>query len=492
MRRHDTISVYSNGTLLGSVLVGPTGAWSFTPPGALAEGSNALTIRATDPAGNQSGASAPFTIVVDTVSTTPVIVGAEDNVGTTENIPTNGVTNDTTPTLSGTAEANSVIAIFEGATQIGTAIANGSGAWTFTPAAALSEGSHTFTVKATDPQGNVSIASNAYTVVIDITPPAVPVLNTVNDNVTGGAFGNLTAGQVTNDATPTLSGTGVTGSTIHILNNGIEIGTTTVVNGAWNFTPPANLPDGAYNIRVNASDAAGNVSANSPVFSFTVDTTPPAAPIVLTVLDDVGPVLGEITSGDSTNDNRPTFNGTGEIGATITLLNDGQPFGTAVVNAQGNWTFTPTAPLSEGTHTITLSATDVAGNTSTTTTSFELTVDTFAPSAPAIINATDNVGSILVPVTNGKTTDDTTPTLNGTAAANATVIIYENGAAVGTVQANASGDWSFTPGSALSNGSHTWTATATDTAGNVSVTSPGFTVIVDTIAPLAPVITPGV
>jgi len=484
----DTLSVYSNGVLLGSVLVGSTGTWSFTPPSALAEGSNALTIRATDPAGNQSGDSPAFTIVVDTISTTPVIVGAEDNVGTIENIPTNGVTNDTTPTLSGTAEANSISAIFEGATQIGTATANSSGAWTFTPTAALSEGSHTFTVKATDPQGNVSIASNAYTVVIDITPPAVPVLNTVNDNVAGGAFGNLTPGQVTNDATPTLSGTGVTGSTIHILNNGVEIGTATVVNGAWNFTPPANLPDGPYNIRVNASDAAGNVSANSPVFSFTVDTTPPATPTVLTVLDDVGPVIGEINSGDTTNDNRPTFNGTGEIGATITLLNDGQPFGTAVVNAQGNWTFTPTAPLTEGTHTITVSATDVAGNTSNTS-SFELTVDTFAPSAPVIINATDNVGSVLIPVTDGKTTDDTTPTLNGTAAGNATVIIYENGVQVGTAQANASGEWSFTPGSALSNGSHTWTATATDAAGNVSVASPGFTVIVDTTAPLAPVIT---
>lgn len=314
------------------------------------------------------------------------------------------------------------------------------------------------------------------------------MLNTVNDNVAGGAFGNLTPGQVTNDATPTLSGTGVTGSTIHILNNGIEIGTATVVNGAWNFTPPANLPDGPYNIRVNASDAAGNVSANSPVFSFTVDTTPPATPTVLTVLDDVGPVIGEINSGDTTNDNRPTFNGTGEIGATITLLNDGQPFGTAVVNAQGNWTFTPTVPLTEGTHSITVSATDVAGNTSNTS-SFELTVDTFAPSAPVIINATDNVGSVLIPVTNGKTTDDTTPTLNGTAAGNATVIIYENGMQVGTAQANASGNWSFTPGSALSNGSHTWTATATDAAGNVSVASPGFTVIVDTTAPLAPVIT---
>src|SRR5690606_14919848 len=70
----DTISVYSNGVLLGSVLVGSTGTWSFTPPSALAEGSNALTIRATDPAGNQSGDSPAFTIVVDTISTTPVIV----------------------------------------------------------------------------------------------------------------------------------------------------------------------------------------------------------------------------------------------------------------------------------------------------------------------------------------------------------------------------------------------------------------------------------
>ncbi|MDK9359064.1 Ig-like domain-containing protein [Lelliottia sp. V106_10] len=486
----DTITIYNNGTAIGTVVVGSTGTWSFTPGGALGEGNHALTISATDPAGNESPQSPPFNIVVDTVSTTPVIVGADDNVGTvTGNVPSGGTTNDSTPTLSGTAEANSSIAIFEGSTQIGTATANGSGSWSFTPTTPLGEGSHTFTVIATDPQGNVSTSSNSYTVIVDLTPPAVPVLTSVADDVQGGAVGNLTSGQLTNDSTPTLTGTGVTGSTIHILNNGVEIGTAVVVGGAWTFTPPTGLADGVYNIRINATDPAGNVSANSPVFSFTVDTTPPAAPALTSVQDDVGPITGNITDGGSTNDNRPTFNGTGEIGATVTLLSDGQPFGTAVVNSQGNWTFTPTAPLADGAHTITISTTDVAGNTSTTNTTFTLTVDTQPPAAPLIINATDDVGAILDPVLNGKTTDDTRPQLNGSAEANATIIIYENGVQVGTVQANGSGAWSFTPPSALSNGSHTWTATATDAAGNVSVASPGFTVIVDTIAPLAPAIT---
>ncbi len=486
----DTITIYNNGTAIGTVVVGSTGTWSFTPGGALAEGNHALTITATDPAGNTSLPSGAFNIVVDTISTTPVIVGADDNVGTVVgNVPTGGTTNDSTPTLSGTAEANSSIAIFEGNTQIGTATANGSGGWSFTPTTPLGEGSHTFTVIATDPQGNVSTSSNSYTVIVDLTPPAVPVLTSVADDVQGGAVGNLTSGQLTNDATPTLTGTGVDGSTIHILNNGAEIGTAVVVGGTWTFIPSTGLADGVYNIRINATDAAGNVSANSPVFSFTVDTTAPAAPALTSVQDDVGPVTGNINDGGSTNDSRPTFNGTGEIGATITLLSDGQPFGTAVVNSQGNWTFTPTAALADGPHTITISTTDVAGNTSTTNTTFTLTVDTQPPAAPLIINATDDVGTVLDPVLNGKTTDDTRPQLNGSAAANATIIIYENGVQVGTATANGSGAWSFTPPTALSNGSHTWTATATDAAGNVSVASPGFTVIVDTVAPLAPVIT---
>ncbi|WP_210508362.1 Ig-like domain-containing protein, partial [Pantoea ananatis] len=106
---------------------------------------------------------------------------------------------------------------------------------------------------------------------------------------------------------------------------------------------------------------------------------------------------------------------------------------------------------------------------------FNLTVDTAPPAAPAITTAGDNAGSVQTPLTSGQSTDDTTPTLTGTAAANATVTIYENGQSVGTALADGTGAWSFTPSSALSNGSHTWTATATDAAGNVSPASPGFT-----------------
>ncbi|WP_436909005.1 BapA/Bap/LapF family large adhesin [Enterobacter kobei] len=486
----DTISVYNNGTLLGSVVVGNTGTWSFTPPSSLAEGTHVLTIRETDPAGNQSAPSAGFTVVVDTVSTTPVITNVTDDVGNTATTVVSGTpTNDATPTLSGTAEANSVVTIFDGGTQIGVVTADGTGAWTFTPDTALAEGSHSFTAQATDPQGNVSAVSGAWSVVVDLTAPTVPTLDTVNDNVPGGITGNLTSGQVTNDSTPTIGGTGQAGSTIHIMNNGTQIGTAIVDgSGNWSFTPTTPLVDGSYALRVYATDVAGNASANSPVFTFTVDTAGPVVPVVTSVIDDIAPVTGTLTSGNTTNDARPTFNGTGDVGSTVHVIVDGNEIGTAVVNAQGNWTFTPVSDLSDGPHAITFNATDAAGNTGSTTAPFNLTVDTGVPSAPVISTAADNVGSVQTPLSSGQSTDDTTPTLNGTATANATVTVYENGQPIGTALADGTGAWSFTPSTPLSSGSHTWTATVTDAAGNVSPASPGFTLVVDTTAPNAPVI----
>ncbi|UUR73600.1 BapA/Bap/LapF family large adhesin [Enterobacter asburiae] len=485
----DTISIYNNGVLLDSVVIGNTGTWSYTTS-PLAEGNNVLTIRETDPAGNQSGPSAGFTVVVDSVSATPVITNVTDNVGNAATTVVSGSeTNDATPTLSGTADANSVVTIFDGGTQIAVVTADSNGAWTFTPDTALGEGSHSFTVRATDPQGNVSAVSAPWSVVVDLTAPTVPTLDTVNDNVPGGVTGNLTSGQVTNDSTPTISGTGLAGSTIHVMNNGTQIGTAVVDgSGNWTFTPTTPLGDGSYSLRAYATDAAGNASANSSVFAFTIDTAAPGVPVVTSVIDDVGPATGTLTTGNSTNDARPTFNGTGDVGSTVHVIVDGNEIGTAVVNAQGIWTFTPGTDLPDGPHAITFNATDVAGNTGSTTTPFNLTVDTGVPSAPIISTAGDNAGSIQTPLTSGQSTDDTTPTLNGTATANATVTVYENGQPVGTVQADATGAWSFTPSTPLASGSHTWTATVTDAAGNVSPTSPDFTLIVDTAAPNAPVI----
>lgn len=212
--------------------------------------------------------------MVDTLSTTPVITSVTDNVGNVATpIVSGSETNDATPTLTGTADANSVVTIFDGGTQIAVVTADDTGAWSFTPETALVEGSHSFTVLATDPQGNVSEVSAPWSVVVELTAPTVPTLDTVSDNVPGGATGNLTSGQATNDNTPTISGTGQAGSTIHILNNGTQIGTAIVDGaGSWSFTPTTPLDDGSYSLRVYATDAAGNASANSSVFAFTVDT----------------------------------------------------------------------------------------------------------------------------------------------------------------------------------------------------------------------------
>lgn len=109
---------------------------------------------------------------------------------------------------------------------------------------------------------------------------------------------------------------------------------------------------------------------------------------------------------------------------------------------------------------------------------------TTIPNAPVIANIDDNVGTVTGNLTNGKTTDDTTPTLSGTAQPNATITLYNNGVLMGTVTANASGNWSFTT-PVLSEGPHAFTATASNGSGTSPI-STSTTVIVDLTAPTAP------
>ena len=84
-----------------------------------------------------------------------------------------GITNDNTLTLSGTAEANATVKVFDGATLLGSVAANGSGAWTYTTAA-LANGSHSLTATATDAAGNTGAASAALSVTIDTVAPSAP------------------------------------------------------------------------------------------------------------------------------------------------------------------------------------------------------------------------------------------------------------------------------------------------------------------------------
>jgi hypothetical protein len=129
-------------------------------------------------------------------------------------------------------------------------------------------------------------------------------------------------------------------------------------------------------------------------------------------------------------------------------------------------------------------ATDAAGNTATSN-EFTVTVvgpnedDTSTPDAPVINNFFDDVGATTGYFNSGSTTDDSTPTLHGTAAAGSVVKIYEGSTVLGSVTADGSGNWEYTT-PAQADGSHTFTATATSASGNTSAASAGFVVDVDT------------
>jgi len=100
--------------------------------------------------------------------------------------------------------------------------------------------------------------------VVDRKAPAAPVLMTPIN------------GQLTNDATPTVSGTAEPGATVTIVLDGSAAGTTTAEgDGSWTWTFSSELADGLHTVKARAADGAGNMSADSVPHSFAVDTTAP-------------------------------------------------------------------------------------------------------------------------------------------------------------------------------------------------------------------------
>ncbi|EKA32583.1 hypothetical protein PABE171_3298, partial [Pseudomonas aeruginosa ATCC 14886] len=163
--------------------------------------------------------------------------------------------------------------------------------------------------------------------------------------------------------------------------------------------------------------------------------------------------------------NGTVISGTAEAGATVILTDGGgNPIGQATADGSGNWSYTPGTPLTNGT-VVNAVAQDAAGNTSGPAST---TVDTVAPATP-VINASN--GSVIT----------------GTAEVGAKVILTDgNGNPIGETTADGSGNWTFTPGTPLANGT-VINAVAEDAAGNAS--GPASTTV-DSVAPATPVIDP--
>jgi hypothetical protein len=481
------IVIYDNGAQIGTANADASGAWTFTTP-LLSDGPHSLTATATDAAGNVGPASSPaFTLTVDaSPPPAPVIQSVADDVGSIQtNIANGGATDDARPTLNGTAEVNAVISIYDGAVLIGTTTASNTGAWSFTPSVALGDGGHSLTATARDAAGNVGAASGAYVLSIDTTPPAAPAITGGADDI-GSRTGALVNGQVTDDTLPLLTGTAEANATVTLYDNGVQIGTTTAnASGVWSFPATVALLEGNHSFTARATDAVGNQGAASAPFALRIDLTPPAAPAIASVTDDVGTVQGPVANGGVTNDTLPLLRGTAEAGSTVAILANGAPLGTATADASGNWSFTPTIALAEGVFNFTATATDVAGNLGPASSAFTITVDTSPPPVPTITSITDDVAPVVGNVASGGISNDAAPTLGGTAAANATVQLFDNGLLIGSAVANGSGVWSFTPATGLANGAHSFTAVAVDAAGNASAASAAYSMTIDTVAPTA-------
>ncbi len=389
-----------NGNPIGQTTADANGNWSFTPSTPLPDGT-VVNVVARDAAGNSSP---PASVTVDAVApATPTVD------------PSNGTT------LSGTAEPGATVTLADGnGNPIGQVTADGSGNWTFTPSTPLPNGT-VVNATATDPSGN---ASSPASVTVDAVAPATPVVNPSNGT--------------------TLSGTAEPGATVTLTDgNGNPIGQVTADgSGNWSFTPTTPLPNGTV-VNATATDASGNTSAGSSV---TVDSVAPATPVI-------------------NPSNGTTLSGTAEPGSSVTLTDgNGNPIGQVTADGSGNWSFTPSTPLADGT-VVNATATDPAGNTGG---QGSTTVDAIAPATPT------------VNLSNGSS-------LSGTAEPGSTVILTDgNGNPIAEVTADGSGNWTYTPSTPIANGTVV-NVVAEDAAGN---SSPPATVTVDSSAPPAPVINP--
>ncbi|EZI60712.1 Ig-like domain-containing protein, partial [Acinetobacter baumannii] len=416
-----------------TVVAGPDGTWTVPNPG-LNDGDKVTAI-ATDPAGNPS---LPGTAIVDAVGPntdgvnfTVDSVTADNVINASEasgNVTVTGVLKNVPADAANTV----VTVVINGQTYTAT-VDSTAGTWTVSVSGSdlTADADKTIDAKVTftDAAGNSSSVNDTHTYTVDTVAPNAPVLDPIN-------------------ATDPVSGQAEPGSTVTVT---YPDGTTATVvagtDGSWSVPNPGNLVDGDT-VTATATDPAGNTSLPG-TGTVSADIT---APVV--ALDDV-----------LTNDSTPALTGTvNDPTATVVVNVDGVDY-PAVNNGDGTWTLADnTLPaLTDGPHTITVTATDAAGNVGNDTA--VVTIDTSVP----VVSLDD------------LTTNDTTPALTGAIDdPTATVVVNVDGIDYPATN-NGDGTWTLADNTlpALIDGPHTVTVTATDPAGNTATDT--ATLTIDTV-----------
>ncbi|MCO7356713.1 Ig-like domain-containing protein [Enterobacter hormaechei] len=395
-------------------------------------------------------------------SATPTFL-LTDNAGDKQGVlSAKEVTDDNTPTFSGTGQPGATIQVKDGnGSTIASTMVAKDGTWTVTlPTQA--DGEHTWSVVQID--GSKSTSAGSITVTVSTADTSVTLATTAGDNVINAS--EQAAGF-------TLSGTSknlAQGTALTVTLNGKTYTAEVGANGAWSVKVPAAdaqaLGDGTWTVNVSGKDAAGNTVSGSQTIG--VDTASPVISVDTIAQDNI------INAAEHNQPLTLTGKTDAEAGQIVTVTLNGKNH-TATVGSDGSWSVTLPASevqaLANGEHTLTVNVSDKAGNGSSTTADF--TVDTAAP----VVTINTVAGDDILNTSEQGQAQIISGQANGAAEGDIVTVTVGGKTFTGAVQAD--GSWSVgVPASvigALGEGSHSISVSVTDAAGNTGSATHGIT-----------------
>jgi hypothetical protein len=399
-------------------------------------------VKATDAAGAVTTKQFTWQIGTAAKPATPVLAAASDSGSSNSD----GITNADPLQIQDTCTTGDSMQLYDGVNAVGSPVACAGGAVSFS-VGGTTEGSHTYTLTATRGGGAESAHSNVRTVIVDRTAPVLSI-----------------------DTAPMANMVSTSASFTFHSDDGSPLLCELDSNGFVPCTSPLNynnLPLGPHSLTIAATDTAGNVATNQIATWTVIQPLASGAPMLAPGSDS-----GISNSDGVTNAVDATFAGSCTDGDSVQLYDGANAVGSAVVCASGASRVSSKSSatsagsaynivlsnLSEGTHTITMTATR-NGIESAKSAASMVTIDRTAPSVPAINGHTG--GAAL------------TATVFGLAEPGASVEVRDGGQFVCKGTADGSANWSCT-GSLSGSGTRSMTATATDAAGNASDVSPVY------------------
>ncbi|PVC43325.1 Ig-like domain-containing protein, partial [Salmonella enterica] len=457
------VEVMHNGIKQEVPLVQTGGQWRFAPTSDWADGDYILTVKVEDRAGNVKQ-SAPLTVTVDTHIAIDRIELVNDS-----GIPDDNLTNEARPHFQVTvpADVNGVrLSIDGGKTWFDATQSATSGVWDYTWLTNVANGPHTLMVEASDKAGNKTTQKLDFTIDTILSEPTITLDSAddsaAGDNITNVKMPGFTLGNIDADVTKVVVTVAHDGKNqqIELIKNG----------GVWRFTPGAAWTDGDYTLTVKVEDKAGNTNYSAPL-TVTIDTQTSIDRIEL--LNDTG-IVGD----NLTNEARPQFHITvpTDVNSVQLSLDGGINWVNATLTSDGVWEYIWPTDLVENTYTLTVKATDVAGNTATETLNF--IIDTTLSTPTITLDSADDSGT----ANDNKTNVKTPGFIIGGIDSDVTQVVVQvmrDGHSEEVELTQTNGQWRFVPGSAWTDGDYTLTVTVKDEAGNIRHSAP-LTVTIDT------------